>query len=92
LCIYFEHIPEELKKKPHNRSKKCIFTKYSEKSKSYIIYNPDTKKFLVSKDVEFLENRSSSDQENETLDNQNKMQQIYEQTKILEQQAHPQRL
>jgi hypothetical protein len=91
-CIAFAHIPEELRKKLDNRSEKCIFIGYSEQSKAYRLYNPVTKKFLVSRDVKFLENKSWSEQENVTLDSQNPLHQIDEQTENSEQQAHPPRL
>jgi len=47
---------------------------------------------MVSRDVKFLENKSWSEQENETLDSQNPLHQIDEQTKNSKQLAHPPRL
>jgi len=70
-CIDFSHIPEELSKNLDNRSEKCIFIGYSEQSKAWKFYNPITKKFLVSRDVKFLENKSWSEQENEIVDSKN---------------------
>jgi hypothetical protein len=57
-CIAFAHVPEELRKTLDNISEKCIFIGYSEQSKSYRLYNLSTKKFLVRREVKFLENKS----------------------------------
>jgi transposase InsO family protein len=56
-CIAYAHIPSELRKKIGDRSEKCIFTGYSETSKAYRIYNPISKKLILSRDVKFLENQ-----------------------------------
>lgn len=61
-CVAYAHIPEELRKKLDDRSEKCIFIGYSEQSKAYRLYNPVTKKFLVSRDVNFLEDKAWEDQ------------------------------
>lgn len=87
-CIAFAHVPEELRQKLDNRSEKCIFVGYSEQSKAYRLYNPVTKKFVMSRDVKFLENKSWSDQENETLNGPNPLQLFDE---PLDQQVHPPR-
>jgi hypothetical protein len=55
-CIAFTHIPSELRKKLDDRSEKCIFVGYSETSKAYRLYNPISKKLILSRDVKFLEN------------------------------------
>ena len=55
-CIAYVHIPSELRKKLDDRSEKCIFTGYNETSKSYRLYNPISKKLILSRDVKFLEN------------------------------------
>jgi hypothetical protein len=54
-CIAYAHIPSDLRKKLDYRSEKCIFTGYSETSKAYRLYNPITKKLILSRDVKFLE-------------------------------------
>jgi hypothetical protein len=56
-CISYAHIPSELRKKLDDRSEKCIFIGYSETSKAYRLYNPITKKLILSRDVKFLENQ-----------------------------------
>jgi transposase InsO family protein len=63
-CIAYAHIPFELRKKLDDRSEKCIFTGYSETSKAYRLYNPITKKLILSRDVQFLENKLWNDSEN----------------------------
>jgi hypothetical protein len=55
-CIAYAHIPSELRKKLDDKSEKCIFTGYSETSKAYRLYNPITKKLILSRDVKFSEN------------------------------------
>ena len=39
-CIAYAHRPFVLRKKIDDKSEKCIFTRYSETSKAYRIYNP----------------------------------------------------
>jgi hypothetical protein len=56
-CITYAHIPFELRKKLDDRSDKCIFTSYSETSKSYRLYNPISKKPILDRDVNFFENQ-----------------------------------
>ena len=48
-------IPMEQRNKIGARSRRCIFLGYSETSKAYHIYDEVSKKFIVSKDVIFLE-------------------------------------
>ena len=59
--IAFAHILDELRKKLDKKSERCIFTCYSEQHKAYKLYNPVTKKVVVSRDVKFIEDKSSSD-------------------------------
>jgi hypothetical protein len=70
-CIAYAHIPSELRKKLDDKSEKCIFTGYSETSKAYRIYNPITKKLILSRDVKFLENQFWNDSEKQQMDSQN---------------------
>jgi hypothetical protein len=57
-CIAYAHIPDQIKRKLDNKSEKCVFIGYSEQSKAYRLYNPVTKKFVVSRDVQFQEDKS----------------------------------
>jgi hypothetical protein len=70
-CIVYAHIPSELRKKLDDKNEKCIFTRYSETSKAYRLYNPITKKLILSRDVRFLENQFWNDSENQQMDSQN---------------------
>ena len=54
-CVAYAHIPKELRRKLDDRSQKCIFVGYSEKSKAYRLYNTITKKYVISRDVLFKE-------------------------------------
>jgi hypothetical protein len=56
-CIEFTHIPSELKRKLDDRSEKFIFVGYSEISKSYRLCNLISKKLILSRDANFLENQ-----------------------------------
>ena len=65
VCGYiaYAHVSEELRQKMDDRSEKYIFVGYAEKSKGYRLYNIDTKKFLISRYVKFLEDKSWHEQE-----------------------------
>jgi len=52
--VAYAHIPDQLRKKLDNKGEKCIFIGYSEESKAYRLYNPSTKKLIVSRDVQFI--------------------------------------
>ena len=54
-CVAYAHIPDQLRKKLESKGEKCIFIGYSEESKAYRQYNPSTKKFVISRDVQFIE-------------------------------------
>ena len=51
--IHGTHVPEEFKKKFDDQSEKFIFIGYSDVSKVYHLYNPISKKLIISRDVEF---------------------------------------
>ena len=54
-CVAYAHIPDQLRKKLDKKGEKCIFIGYSEDSKGYRLYILYTKKFFVSRDVQFIE-------------------------------------
>ena len=57
-CVAYAHVPKEQRGKLDDKSEKCIFTGYSEQSKAYKLYNPITKKTIISRDVVFKEQES----------------------------------
>ena len=50
-CVAYAHVPDQLRKKLDNKGEKCIFFGYSDDSKVYKLYNPSTKKVIISRDV-----------------------------------------
>ena len=50
-CLAYSHIPSTLRSKLDDKSEKCIFIGYSERTKAYKLYNPKTKKIVISRDV-----------------------------------------
>eukprot|EP00253_Pinus_taeda_P008560 PITA_08560 len=54
-CVGYAHVPDELRKKFDSNGEECIFVGYSDESKAYKLYNPSTKKVIISRDVQFIE-------------------------------------
>lgn len=54
-CIAYAHVPDEKMKKLDDNSEKCVFLGVSEHSKAYKLFNPFTKKIVISCDVVFDE-------------------------------------
>ncbi|CAL2249603.1 unnamed protein product [Prunus armeniaca] len=54
-CICYVHIPKEKRHKLEEKFEVGIFLGYSTQSKGYRVYNPKTKKFMITRDVEFDE-------------------------------------
>ncbi|KAL5724118.1 hypothetical protein ACHQM5_007419 [Ranunculus cassubicifolius] len=59
-CIAYAHVPEEKRKKLDDRGIKCIFLGCSDQSKAYKLYNPLSKKIIISRDVVFDEGQTWS--------------------------------
>lgn len=57
-CIGYAHIPTEKRTKFDDKSQKCIFVGYSTSSKGYRLFNVETEKLIVSRDVIFNEKAS----------------------------------
>ena len=55
-CVAYAHVPNELRKKIDKKGQKCIFVGYSEDTKAYKLYDPVTRKVIISQDVQFIEN------------------------------------
>ena len=54
-CVAYAHVPDQLRNKLDSKGEKCIFVGYTDESKAYNLYNPSTKKFIISRDVQFIE-------------------------------------
>eukprot|EP00253_Pinus_taeda_P035760 PITA_35760 len=54
-CVAYAHIPDQLRRKLDSKGEKCVFIGYSEESKAHWLYISSTKKFFVSRDVQFIE-------------------------------------
>ena len=57
-CIAYAHVPKETRSKLDDKSEKCIFIGYDEQSKAYKLFNPITRKVIISRDVVFKEEES----------------------------------
>uniref|UniRef100_A0A2N9G770 Integrase catalytic domain-containing protein n=1 Tax=Fagus sylvatica TaxID=28930 RepID=A0A2N9G770_FAGSY len=53
--IAYVHVPDQERSKLDDKSEKYVFIGYDPSSKGYKLYNPSTKKVIVSRDVEFDE-------------------------------------
>ena len=51
------HVPKQERSKLDDRCEKFIFIGYDENSKGYRLFNPDSGKFVTSRDVEFDEGK-----------------------------------
>jgi hypothetical protein len=54
-CIAHAHIPDQKRSKLDDKSKKCVFLGVSNESKAYRLYDPTTKKIIISNNVLFEE-------------------------------------
>jgi len=54
-CVAYAHVSGKLRQKLDNKSKKCIYLRYSDQSKVYLIYNLVTRKVVINRDVKFAE-------------------------------------
>nr|KYP60819.1 Retrovirus-related Pol polyprotein from transposon TNT 1-94 [Cajanus cajan] len=54
-CIGYVHVPDVTRKKLDEKSIKCVYVGVSEESKAFRMYNPETKKIIISRDVVFDE-------------------------------------
>ncbi|CAA7040776.1 unnamed protein product [Microthlaspi erraticum] len=56
-CVAFALVPYERRIKLDEKSIKCVMFGVSKESKAYRLYDPETKKILISRDVHFDENK-----------------------------------
>lgn len=54
-CIGYVHIPDVTRKKLNDKSFKCVFLGVSEESKAFRMYDPESKKIVISRDMVFEE-------------------------------------
>ncbi|KAA0048679.1 copia-type polyprotein [Cucumis melo var. makuwa] len=54
----YAHIPDQKRSKLDDKSEKYVFVGYNASSKGYKLYNPVTKKTIISRDVVFDEEES----------------------------------
>lgn len=52
-CICYVHVPDQKRHKLESKAEKGIFIGYNSQSKGYRIYNLETEKVIVSRDVIF---------------------------------------
>ena len=69
-CIAYAHVPDEKRKKLEDKSLKCVFLGVSETSKAYKLYDPLTKKVVISRDVIFDEKKTWTWEEKITVNQQ----------------------
>jgi transposase InsO family protein len=55
-CPSFLHVPKESCKKLDSKTRKCLFLGYDSESKTYRLFEPRTRKIVLSRDVVFDEN------------------------------------
>jgi transposase InsO family protein len=73
-CVAHVHIPETKRKKLDDKSFRCVMLGMSDESKAYRLYDPATKRIVISKDVIFEEDecwdwgRSSEEMKQDVLD------------------------
>ena len=54
--VAYAHVTDVLRRKLDNNGHKCIFVGYFEDTKSYRLYDPVTRKLIISRYVQFVEN------------------------------------
>lgn len=67
--VTYAHIPDEKKRKLDDKGEKCVFLSVSDQSKAYKLYNPITKKIVISRNISFDE-KSFQSWSNNTIQRQ----------------------
>ncbi|GMJ16119.1 hypothetical protein HRI_005281100 [Hibiscus trionum] len=47
-CVAYSHVPDQKRTKLDDKAEKCVFLGISNESKAYKLYNPITKKVIIS--------------------------------------------
>lgn len=55
-CVAHVHVPDQKRSKLDDKSKRCVLLGVSDESKAYRLFDPISKKIIVSRDVVFEEN------------------------------------
>jgi hypothetical protein len=55
-CLFFTYVPQIKRDKLDKKAEPGIFIGYSSTSKAYRVFQPNTRKILISRDVQFMEN------------------------------------
>jgi hypothetical protein len=54
-CLVYTRVPDEMRKKLDQKSKECLMMGYSETTKGYRVYDMESRKVILSRDVMFNE-------------------------------------
>jgi transposase InsO family protein len=54
-CVFYAHVPKEMRNKLEDKGEKCVFVGYSTKSKGYRLFSFKMNKVIESRDVFFSE-------------------------------------
>eukprot|EP00253_Pinus_taeda_P033359 PITA_33359 len=57
-CVAYAHVLDQLRRNLDSKGAKCVFVGYCNESKAYKLYTPSTKKLIVSRDVQFIEDEA----------------------------------
>lgn len=57
-CVSHVHIPDSKRIKLDDKSKRCVLLGVSDESKAYRLYDPNSQKIIISRDVVFEEDKS----------------------------------
>lgn len=56
-CVSYAHVPDNKRTKLDDKSVRCVLLGVSEESKAYMLYDPITRKIIISRDVVFGEDK-----------------------------------
>ena len=57
-CVAHVHVPDQRRSRLDDKCRKCVFLGVSDESKAWRLYDPVSKKIIISKDVVFEEDES----------------------------------
>jgi len=56
-CLAYSHIPEQLRSKLDSKAENMVLVGYASQSKGYRLYNPNSKRVVIKRDVTFDETK-----------------------------------